>query len=97
MMAIESAQQFYNDYTSGRVVFDSQKLESADIALKSAYLKSLGYDFTQDEMSEILDANGRSMTLDEAESVVGGRNKDRVVEISGGVLGVLQIAAVIAA
>lgn len=72
LMSLESAKAFLLDVNSGRTVLDMEKLTTADPASRLAYVHSFGYDFTKDELSEAAVAAGYPITMEEAESVVGG-------------------------
>ncbi len=71
-MSAESAQKFYDDISSGKLTLDVSKLKDSDLSSRLLYFSSLGYDFSPDEMIETLRQNGQSMTMEEAEAVVGG-------------------------
>lgn len=74
LMSLESAKAFLLDVNSGRTVLDMEKLTTADPASRLAYVHSFGYDFTKDELSEAAVAGGYPITMEEAESVVGGHS-----------------------
>lgn len=73
-MSLESAKAFLQDVNSGKTVIDIEKLTSADPVSRLAYAHSFGYDFTKDELREVAVADGHPITMEEAESISGGRS-----------------------
>jgi len=73
-MSLESAKAFLQDINSGKTVIDVEKLTAADPVSSLAYAHSFGYDFTKDELREAAVAGGHPITMEEAESISGGRS-----------------------
>lgn len=96
-MSVESAKKLLDDMTSGTIQVNEQKLTGVDPSVAKAYIQSLGYDFTKEEMMEAMSDHGISMSIEEAELIAGGRHPatemgETLVGVAVGSL-VLKIAA----
>ncbi len=96
-MSIESASAFYADIESGKIVLDLTGIDADDHQAMMAYAHSFGYDFTEDEMLEVLTLNGTSITMEEAEAIAGGMTNKQAEEGGAGAGVVGGIAASAAA
>lgn len=97
-MSIDSAKAFYADVTSGQLVLDPSKFASDNRSEKLAYIQSFGYDFNADEILEVIKENGHSVTLEEADQVVGGSaGTGGTLTASGVVVAVGVVGAAVAA
>lgn len=71
-MSLNSAKAFLQDIASGKINLDVEKLNAADPVSRLAYAHSFGYDFSKDELREAAIEGGHPITMEEAESIVGG-------------------------
>lgn len=99
-MSKSEATRFYSDVTSGKVTLDASTiLGKEDHGEMHEYAKSFGYDFTPDEMLEVVNDvklhGDKELSEEQIEALVGGVN---VVAISVSiVVGVVVPAATAAA
>ena len=83
-MSLDSARAFFEDANNGKIVLDLAKFSAASPADRLTYVHSLGYSFTQEEISAVLKENDHSMTMEEAEAIVGGGHGAAYGEAAGG-------------
>lgn len=74
-MSIESAKKFYADIQKNTAL--KAKLEAASKAERPQMLKDAGYDFTKDEMKQVV-ASSTELSADDLENVTGGRTVEWV-------------------
>lgn len=84
-MSLNSAKAFLQDVASGKINLDVEKLNAADPVSRLAYAHSFGYDFTKDELREAAIEGGHPITMEEAESMVGGELIMKSQDQGGGV------------
>lgn len=91
-MSTESANAFYDDVESGKITLDFAGIDSDDHRAMMAYAHSFGYDFTEEEILEVLNQNGTTITMEEAEAIAGGMTNKQAEEggagagVAGGVI-----------
>lgn len=90
-MSLESAKAFFDACLSGSLSLQPEQL-IAELGSKQEdeilpYVKSLGYDFTQEEMHQVLkdnyDSLGTSLSQEELATVIGGKGHLSTGEIAG--------------
>lgn len=70
---------------------DEQKLSGVDPLEGKAYIQSLGYDFTKEEMMEAMLDHGISVSMDEAELIAGGGAKHPATATAEALAGVAAL------
>jgi hypothetical protein len=98
-MAKSEAERFYDDISSGTLTLDAATiLGKEDHGEMHEYAKSFGYDFTPDEMLEVVNDKGLhgegELSEEQIEALVGGVN---IVSVVVGVVVPVVVGATVAA
>ena len=101
-MSKSEASRFFEDVSAGKVVIDaSEILGKGSHSDMHEYAKSFGYDFTKEEMLELVNEKGLvgdgEISEEQMEALAGGANKSVVVPVVVGVVVPVVVGASVAA